>query len=138
MANAATDNNIDKQVVIKFFEQAYNKQNYQYVLEHFKRDYIEHSPNGARSNQDAVHILKMAHKIFTDLTAHVDSVVADHGVVAVRVTFSGVNTGTFFGVGPTHKKISWEAMEFFTLEHGVIAESWGSWPIYDMLKKLQA
>lgn len=57
----------DKEVVVNFFEETYNKKNYQYVMDFFTNNYFEHRADGARTNQDCVNIIRGAEKVFLDL-----------------------------------------------------------------------
>jgi hypothetical protein len=58
-------------------------------------------------------------------------------IVATRLTFAVTHKGEIFGVPTTNKTITFEAMEFFKVIDGLITESWGSWPIHDIIQKLQ-
>lgn len=49
----------NKEVVINFFTEGYAKHKYEYIMECVADNYIDHSPAGARSNADAVNILKI-------------------------------------------------------------------------------
>lgn len=44
----------NKEIVQGFFQEAYQNQNYDFVMEYFSKDYLDYSPAGARSNKDAV------------------------------------------------------------------------------------
>ena len=57
----------EKEIVIAFFIEGYVKKNYEYVLKILSEDYIDHSPASARSNHDAVNILKIIANIFDNL-----------------------------------------------------------------------
>jgi len=106
------------------------------VIEYFASNYFEHRPDGARTNMDAVAIIKGAESIFPDLTVVVEDMVAENDLIAIRLTFNGTHSDTFLGIEKTEKNTTWEAMEFFRIKDGVITESWGSWPLYDMLNLL--
>jgi len=123
-----------KKLVQSFFERVYNQRDYEYVMTLFSDDYYEHTENGARSNKDAHGIIKNAFSIFPDLKVQINNIVAENDIVAVRLTFSCTHKGEFFGVRATNKKIVFEAMEFFKIADGKIIESWGSWPVFDILE----
>ena len=53
----------DKELVIQFFMEGYQNKNYGFVLQCLSENYIDHSPAGARSNQEAVNILIAVSKI---------------------------------------------------------------------------
>lgn len=47
-----------KETVIRFFQEGYTNRNFDFVMECVAENYINHSPAGAKSNADAVGILK--------------------------------------------------------------------------------
>ena len=126
-----------EELVISFFERVYNQKDYEYVMEIYADDYYEHTETGARCNRDAYHILRTTDSIFPDLHVEINEILSRDGIVAVRLTFTGTHQGDFVGIPATHKTITFEAMEFFKVVEGRITESWGSWPLYDMLEKLK-
>ena len=130
------DSKSDKEVVINFFEETYNKKNYQYVMDFFATDYFEHRDDGARTNLDCANIIKGAEKIFPDMTVKIEDIVEENDLIAIRLTFNATHKDTFLGIEATSKNITWEAMEFFRLKDGKITESWGSWPVHDMVEML--
>lgn len=66
----------------------------------------------------------------------VEDIIEENNLIAVRATFNATHKDTFLGIAATNKNISWEAMEFFRLKKGIITESWGSWPLYEMVDLL--
>ena len=135
-ASKVLDIQTNKDVVINFFEETYNKKNYQYVRDFFASDYFEHIVDGARTNEDSVNIIKGAEKIFPDLTVKIEDIIAENDLIAVRLTFNATHKDVFLGIEATNKNITWEAMEFFRLKDGKITETWGSWPLHDMVDLL--
>ena len=127
-----------KNLVLSFFDQVYNKKNLDTVLDLFNDDYYEHREDGARSNLDAINIIKGAFSIFPDLRCDVKDIVCEEDDVFARVVFTGTHRGEFLGVQPKDKEITFEAMEQFRIRNGKISESWGSWPLYDIVQKLQS
>lgn len=126
----------NKEIVIKFFEEGYTNKNYDYVMQCMAENYTDYSPAAARSNKDAVDILKLVSKQFSDLKVTVLDAVAEGDMVATRVFYEGVHTGVCMGIAPTGRKIFFEALENFRLENGIIVESWGYWPDLEIMQKL--
>lgn len=118
----------NKEIVVGFFEEAYTKKNYDYVMKYFSENYIDHSPAGARSNKDAVSILKIVHEMFNDLKITVLDVFEENGMVATRIEYEGIHISDCIGIPATGKKIKWEALENFRVENKIVIESWGYWP----------
>lgn len=127
----------DKELVIRFFVEGYENKNFDFVLEHVSERYIDHSPAGARSNQDAVGILTDVSETLGDMRISVKDIFAENGMVAARICFDAVHIGTYAGIAPTGRHITFEALENFKVAGGKIIESWGYWPdkeIETMLK----
>ena len=126
----------NKSIVIDFFEEVYNKRNFEYILKFFSETYYEHRIDGARTNKDAYEITKMACGIFPDLRVEIEDVVEENNLIAIRLTFSGTHKGLYINTTATNKFITFEAMEFFEIKNKKIMESWGSWPNHDILELL--
>nr|WP_302597155.1 ester cyclase [uncultured Cellulosilyticum sp.] len=118
----------NKEIVKAFFIESYEKHNYEFAMQHMADDYYDHSPAGARSNQDAVKILKIVEGMFSNLKIEVLDLIEEADQVAARIKYTGVHTGNCMGIEATGKTISFEALENFKLEQGIITESWGYWP----------
>lgn len=118
----------NKGIVTRFFEEGYTNKQYEYIMECVSEDYVDHSPANARSNADAVNILKIVAGQFSDLTVKVLNVFGEGDMVAARVLYEGIHTGTCMGIPATGKHITFEALENFRVEQGKIVESWGYWP----------
>ena len=127
-----------KELVTRFFIEGYVNRNYDFVMECMSEDYIDHSPAGARSNADAVGILKIVAGQFSDLRLEMLDVFAEDGMVATRVLYDGFHAGACMGIPATGKRIQFEALENFLVRDGKIVESWGYWPDKEIEGKLLA
>ena len=126
-----------KDIVVKFFEDGYSNQNYDFVMNCVAENYIDNSPAAARSNADAVGILKIVAGQFSNLSVKVLDVFAEGGMVATRILYDGIYTSTCMGIPATGKHITFEALENFKVENGKITESWGYWPDKEIEQKLK-
>ena len=127
-----------KDIVVKFFEDGYTNQNFDFVMTCMAENYIDHSPAAARSNADAVGILKIVAEQFSNLTVKVLDAFAEGGMVATRILYDGIHAGTCMGIPATGKHITFEALENFKVENGKITESWGYWPDKEIEQKLKS
>ena len=59
----------DKELVAQFFIEGYQNKNYDFILSCLS----DHSPAGARSNQDAVNILIAVSKMFGDMEISIEA-----------------------------------------------------------------
>ena len=125
------------EIVNRFFKEGYENKNYAEVIDLVAEDYIDHSPAGARSNAQAVEILKIVAGMFSDLSIKMLDIFAENDLVATRVLYDGVHSGECMGILATGKRISFEALENFKVVNGKIVESWGYWPDKEIEEKLR-
>ena len=115
----------DKELVSRFFTEGYEHQNFDFILECLAEDYLDHSPAGARSNRDAVGILKSVSGTFGDMHVTIEDIFSENGMVGTRVRYEAVHIGEWMGIAATGRRISFEALENFKVADGKIVESWG-------------
>lgn len=125
------------EIVSRFFQEGYERKNYEFVMRYLADDYVDHSPAGARGNAQAVEILKIVANQFSDLSIRMLDVFSENEMVATRVLYQGVHSGTCMGIAATGKRISFEALENFKVVDGKIVESWGYWPDKEIEDKLR-
>lgn len=118
----------NKELVTGFFMEGYVHHNYDFLMKIMAEDYLDHSPCAAKSNQECVDVLKNTEKMFSNMQVDILDLIEENNKVAVRAYFTGVHSGEAFGIAPTGKIISFEALEIFRIENGLIVESWGYWP----------
>ena len=119
-----------KEIMSRFFQEGYTNRNYAFVMDCMSENYIDHSPAGARSNADAVGILKIVAEQYVYLNAKMVDIFAEGGMVATRVLYDGLHR-------ETGRHIRFEALENFRVENGKIVESWGYWPDLEIEQKLK-
>ena len=95
---------INTEIVYRFFKEGYESKNYDFVMKYLADDYIDHSPAGARGNAQAVGILKTVADQFSDLSIQMLDIFADNEMVATRVLYQGVHSGTCMGIAATGKR----------------------------------
>lgn len=103
----------EKELVRRFFIEGYQNKNYDFIMECVAKDYIDHSLAYARSNQDAVNILKAVEQMFSDLQIRVEGLFGQNGMIAARIRFDGIHAGECMRIAPTGKPVSFEALESF-------------------------
>lgn len=118
----------EKELVTNFFVEGYIHKNYDFIMDCMAENYIDHSPAGARSNRDAVNILKAVADMFNDMQIDVLDIFSENGMVATRIRYNAVHVGECMGIAATGKQVSFEALENFKVMNGKIVESWGYWP----------
>jgi predicted ester cyclase len=126
------------ELVTKFFKDGYEYKNFDKVMTYMSDNYYDHSPASARSNADAVNILKSVANSFSDVKVEMLDLTCEKDMVAARLLFKVVHTGEYNGIPATGKTITYEALENFKVVNGIIVESWGYWPDKQIEEKLKA
>jgi predicted ester cyclase len=73
---------------------------------------------------------------FPDLRITVEDIFGTGDRVAVRLHFSGTHTGTFQGVPPTHRKITFTSVDIYRVEGDKIAEEWVSPDMFGLMQQI--
>ena len=85
---------------------------------------------------------KAAHRImlagFPDYQTVIDDLFAEGDKVAARITMSGTNTGSFMGMPPTGKHVSFTGIYIARIANGKIVEHWGEEDSVSLLQQLGA
>lgn len=105
-------------------------------LVYFVPNYYDHSLPQVRSIEDAIAILKQTHASFPDLQVHINDLIEEDNKVVFRGRFTGTHLGEFAGLPPSGLGIEFEALEIFQLENQKITESWGYWPMTNILSQI--
>jgi hypothetical protein len=93
---------------------------------------IPHGMEGAK----AAHQIMLAG--FSDYQTVIDDLIAEGDKVAARITMSGTHTGSFMGILPTGKFVSFTGMYIARIANGKIAEHWGEEDGVSLLQQLEA
>ena len=125
------------EIVTLFFKDGYEYKNFDKVMTYMSDNYYDHSPASARSNAQAVEILKIVEKFFSNVTVEMLDLTCEKDMVAARMLFKVVHTGEYNGIPPTGKTITYEALENFKVVNGKIVESWGYWPDKQIEEKIK-
>jgi steroid delta-isomerase-like uncharacterized protein len=114
----------NKQVVQKYVE-AFNRGDIEALRPLFTEDAVVHGVLGWGTVEQVIPIWELLHSGFA-ASLHVDAMVEEGDVVAVRYTERGTSVGEFRGQGPTGKSYEIVAMEWFEMEDGRIRRRWGA------------
>lgn len=83
---------------------------------------------------------KAAHRMmlagFPDYQTRIDDLIAEDDKVVARITMSGTNTGSFMGMPPTGKHVSFTGIYVARLANGKIVEHWGEEDGVGLLQQL--
>lgn len=111
----------------------------------FAETYVNHQksaaappPAGVSPKQATVAFFKARLTAMPDLKVAVEVMVADADHVAASFVYSGTHKGTYFGVAPTGRALSFTSCDIFRIEKGRIAEHWGMGDIAGVMAQLRA
>jgi steroid delta-isomerase-like uncharacterized protein len=103
-----------KDLARKYVE-AINTDDFDLLAETIADDFQDEAaaPGFAQGLEGAKQAHQMLRGAFSDLVFTVQDVMAEHDKVVLRVSARGTHTGSFFGVEPTGKEVSWTGMRIF-------------------------
>jgi steroid delta-isomerase-like uncharacterized protein len=124
-------------ILNRYFD-AINNHTVMNILDLFADDFMDRSaPPGMPNGKEG---LLMAHQIleagFPDVRFTIDKVVVDGDKIGVVATGSGTNTGAFFGIPATGKKVSWWGVRILRIQNGKIVESWALFDQFGILQQM--
>jgi len=105
-------------------------------------DYVNHQHHHPADPRDlhGVEALKEFaaefREAFPDFHDSIDIQLAEGDMVATRFTSRGTHRGTFMGVQPTNKELSWTGISIERISEGKIVESWANWDMLGMMQQL--
>jgi predicted ester cyclase len=105
----------------------FNAGNEEAARKYVAPDFVDHeappgSPGGPEGYLATARYMRTT---FSDATWHPEDFFATGDRFAVRLTFSGRQTGEFLGVPPTGKHVSVQHLHLYRVENGQVAEHWG-------------
>jgi len=124
----------NKAIVRRLFE-AYNKQNLDAMDDLFTPDYVDHTFH-LRSLESFKQFYTQFYKGFPDTHSTIEDVIAEGDKVWTRSTVTGTHEGEYRGLAPTGKKITFIAVDIWSIVNGKIIESWGVYDLLDFYKQL--
>ena len=125
------------EIVNLFFKDGYENSIFDKVMTYMAENYYDHSPASARSNAQAVDILKIVQKFFSYISVEMLDLKCEKDMVAARISFKVFHTGEYNEIPSTRKTITYEALENHKVVNGKIVESWEYWPDNQIEEKLR-
>lgn len=100
--------------------------------------HVPGSPEPMRGPAGYLAIIEMMRGGFPDIQWTLEEMVAEGDRVAARFIMRGTHQGTFFGVPPTGKKISVQAMNIYRLSNNKFVEEHGQPDMLGLLQQIGA
>ena len=134
----------NKAVVRRQEEELFTQGNLDAADEIYAPNYVNHQhhhPNDPRDLHGVEAMKTFAtefREAFPDFHDSIDIQIAEGDMVASRVTSTGTHRGTFLGVEPTNKELSWTGITIDRISEGKIVESWTNWDMMGMMQQIGA
>jgi steroid delta-isomerase-like uncharacterized protein len=100
--------------------------------------HVPGNPQPMRGPAGYLAIIGMMRQGFPDIQWTLEEMVAEGDKVAARFIMRGTHQGTFFGVPPTGKKITVQAMNIYRLSNGQFLEEHGQPDMLGLLQQIGA
>jgi steroid delta-isomerase-like uncharacterized protein len=117
----------NKALVMRFYEEVWNRGHLAVTSLVFADDYIRHDLRPTQALPGPAGQAKIAgdfRAAFPDLTMQVDLLLAEGDLVAARWTTEGTNTGPWGGRTPTGQRAHFSGVNIFRFEDGKVVELW--------------
>jgi steroid delta-isomerase-like uncharacterized protein len=129
----------NKLLADRVWDEVWNQGNLNRIDELFTADFVRHDPgrelHGPEENRQFIETLRAA---FPDLRVTVEDQIAEGDRVCVRYRFQGTHAGTFQGMAPTNRRISYTGILIYRIANDKIAEQWTEFDLLGFLKQLGA
>ncbi len=115
-----------EKVVLDFMDDVLNGHNGDRAGEYFTEGMAWHGGTvGTVAGRDAVAgLMSTVVTAIPDLHADLKDIAVDGDKVVVRLVVTGTQEGDLIGVPASGKAVRWDAIDFYRLENGKIAEEW--------------
>jgi predicted ester cyclase len=116
----------NKQVVIKFNNEFFQKGNTEITDELLAATFVNHTapPNSSTDASAMIQFIKAFHNGFSDVKVEINEVLGEDDKVALRKTITAIHTGAFMGKMPTGKKVVLNVIEIDIMKDGKITDHW--------------
>jgi len=128
----------NRELGMRYFNEVWNKGKLSLLDTLLAPHYINHTPSapikpGPAGLKPIVSAIRHA---FPDLHYQIEDIIATPQYVTMRVTMTGTQTDTLFGVPPSGKAIKVMQINIEKIENGRIAEHWRVTDELQMMKQL--
>ena len=124
--------------IVRRYQEIYNSNNLDALDEVVSEDLL--TPKMMPGIPAGIEGARAAHRImlagFPDYQTIIDDLFAEGDKVAARISMSGTNTGSFMGIPPTGRHVSFSGIYIARIADGKIVEHWGEEDGVSLLQQL--
>jgi steroid delta-isomerase-like uncharacterized protein len=131
----------NKAIVRRWMEEVWNRGNLAVLDELIGPDYVLHGaadPDAPRGPEGAKQITAAFRAAFPDMRGTIDDLIAEGDKVVCRWTAQATHQGSFAGVPPTQRPVTFSGIEIVRIAEGRIAEGWDEVDIAGILDQIGA
>lgn len=125
MANAMSEQERNKTLLLRLIEDGFNKGDLSVVDEIVAVDVKEHQRGSSDGRDGTKEVITTLRTWFPDFTMSVEDVAAVGDKVWMRFTARGTNLGLVMGRPPTGKKMAIDVIDIARFKDGKLVEHWG-------------
>jgi len=124
--------------IVRRYQEIYNSNNLDALGDVVSEDLL--TPKIMPGIPTGIEGARAAHRImlagFPDYQTIIDDLFAEGDKVAARISMSGTNTGSFMGIPPTGRHVSFTGIYIARIADGKIVEHWGEEDGVSLLQQL--
>jgi predicted ester cyclase len=121
----AREENENKIMARRLFEEGFNKGNLSVVDELVAVDFKEHQRDHKDGREGLKALIRSLRQAFPDFAFTIEELIGVEDKVWARLTARGTNLGSFMGRPPTGRKIAIDVIDIVSCKDGRLAEHWG-------------
>ena len=125
----------ENKTIVRRFIDSYNNRNLDLLDDIVAPDYFDHT-HQLKDLESIKQIFNMAFIAFPDWHETIEDMIAEGDMVWVRLSYTGTNTGEWFGQAPTGNKITAKAVAIYHIVNGKLTEGRFITDQLDMLKQI--
>lgn len=101
-------------------------------------DFVDHtpSPGFAPTRDGARDLHRMFRAAFPDMTAAIDFQLAEGDLVTTYKTYFATHKGTFLGIEPTERSVTFDVIDVLKVQGDVITDHWGVMNIMKLMAQI--
>lgn len=125
----------NKKIARKFWSAIWEERNLDRALNFISDQIVYHSPKiEVHGKEKYIALVKGYMNVFEDTQFSIEDQIAEADHVFSRILFSGIHSGDFGEIPPTHKRIRFQVMNLLQIVDGKIVNEW---EVYDELGFMQ-
>ena len=130
--------NENKPLIKRLFEEEINQKKLETLESMVTPDYISHNDSvSPLSNvQQGTKFLTSVFAAFPDTQVTIEDIIAEADKVVVRNTWRGTFQGSWMGIAPTGKTVTWTGIVMWRIKNGKIAERWANTNFPEVMQQI--